>query len=185
MMEASTAHHGIEREPNEKSSKLRLRRPAHSPSATMPTKYASKTTVSIASRASMGATYQMTNDECRMTNEFVPVKLIQIAASDFDLEKTLNSGQVFHWEKCENGFVGTIGKNAIYVEQRGDILKVRFGEMRALPKIVVRYFALDHPLEEICASLPRDPVMDAARDFCRGLRIIRQPKWECWATFIC
>src|SRR5207249_317209 len=29
------------------------------------------------------------------------------------------------------------------------------------------------------------PVMDAARQFCRGLRIIRQPKWECLATFIC
>ncbi len=27
--------------------------------------------------------------------------------------------------------------------------------------------------------------MNAARDFCRGLRIIRQPKWECLATFIC
>jgi N-glycosylase/DNA lyase len=28
-------------------------------------------------------------------------------------------------------------------------------------------------------------VMSVARDFCRGLRIIRQPKWECLATFIC
>jgi N-glycosylase/DNA lyase len=27
--------------------------------------------------------------------------------------------------------------------------------------------------------------MEAARGFCRGLRIIRQPKWECLATFIC
>jgi len=27
--------------------------------------------------------------------------------------------------------------------------------------------------------------MNAARQFCRGLRIIRQPKWECLATFIC
>ncbi len=27
--------------------------------------------------------------------------------------------------------------------------------------------------------------MEAARKFCRGLRIIRQPKWECLATFIC
>src|SRR5207302_10042421 len=32
---------------------------------------------------------------------------------------------------------------------------------------------------------PADPIMTAARDFCRGLRIIRQPKWECLATFIC
>src|SRR5256886_890446 len=118
--------------------------------------------------------------------------MIEIRALDFDLEKTLGSGQVFHWEKYGNGFVGAIGENALFLEQRGGILKVRFGEtpkpapgMRALPRIVARYFALDHPLEEICASFPRDPIMNAARDFCRGLRIIRQPKWECLATFIC
>jgi len=52
-------------------------------------------------------------------------------------------------------------------------------------KLVKHYFALDHPLAEICASFPDDPAMNAARHFCRGLRIIRQPKWECLATFIC
>jgi len=121
-----------------------------------------------------------------------PMDLTRIEAPDFDLAMTLNSGQVFHWEKISDGFCGMIGDRAVYVEQRGDILKVRFGETpkpagetRALPKVVARYFALDHPLEEICASFPRDPVMDAARDFCRGLRIIRQPQWECLATFIC
>src|SRR2546421_4843283 len=114
-----------------------------------------------------------------------PMDLTRIEAPDFDLAMTLNSGQVFHWEKIGDGFYGMIGDRAVYVEQRGDILKVRFGEMRALPKVVARYFALDHPLEEICASFPRDPVMNAARDFCQGLRIIRQPKWECLATFIC
>jgi N-glycosylase/DNA lyase len=44
---------------------------------------------------------------------------------------------------------------------------------------------LDHPLAEICASFPDDPFMNSARLFCRGLRIIRQSKWECLATFIC
>jgi N-glycosylase/DNA lyase len=118
--------------------------------------------------------------------------LTRIEAPDFDLAVTLNSGQVFHWEKYESGFVGAIGENAIYAEQGGDILKVRFGETpksarqaQALPKIIANYFALDHPLEKIYASFPRDPVMDAARAFCRGLRIIRQPQWECLATFIC
>ncbi|HEY1893644.1 MAG TPA: DNA glycosylase [Chthoniobacterales bacterium] len=114
-----------------------------------------------------------------------PMDLTRIEAPDFDLAMTLNSGQVFHWDKIGDGFSGMIDDRALYVEQRGDILKVRFGETRALPKVVARYFALDHPLEEICASFPRDPVMDAARDFCRGLRIIRQPQWECLATFIC
>jgi N-glycosylase/DNA lyase len=88
--------------------------------------------------------------------------------------------------------VGAIGDLAVYVEQRGDVLKVCCGatpqparRRRALPGIVGRYFALDHPLAEICDSFPRDPAMNAARDSCRGLRIVRQPKWECLATFIC
>jgi len=116
----------------------------------------------------------------------------KIRAGDFDLEKTLNSGQVFHWEKVGDGFMGVVGDLAIYVEQHGQFLKVRFGgppkparEQRVLPRIVAHYFALDHPLAEICDSFPQDQVMNAARDFCHGLRIIRQAKWECLATFIC
>jgi len=120
------------------------------------------------------------------------VQLVEISAPDFDLAMTLNSGQVFHWEKAGTGFVGVIGDRPIYIEQTCGVLKVRCGEApqpareaRALPRIVANYFALDHPLSEICASFPDDPVMSAAREFCRGLRIIRQPKWECLATFIC
>ena len=117
---------------------------------------------------------------------------MEIPAPDFNLAMTLDSGQVFHWEKIDNRFSGTIGEYAVYAKQEDDLLKVRFGgtpkptrETRALPGIVAHYFALDHPLPEICESFPNDPVMNAARDFCRGLRIIRQPKWECLATFIC
>src|SRR5437667_1495438 len=120
------------------------------------------------------------------------MKFTKIPAPDFDLAMTLDSGQVFHWEKSRDGFVGTIGDCAVYVEQRDQLLKVRFGETpkpacetRTLPRIVAHYFALDHPLAEICASFPDDPIMTAACDFCRGVRIIRQPKWECLATFIC
>ena len=118
--------------------------------------------------------------------------MIGIRAPDFDLEKTLNSGQVFHWEKSGDGFVGTIRDQPVYVEQSTEMLKVRFGgpqkptrEPRVFPGSVAVYFALDHPLAEICGSFPKDPVMNAARGFCRGLRIIRQPKWECLTTFIC
>src|ERR1700756_2799667 len=104
---------------------------------------------------------------------------MEIPAPDFDLEKTLDSGQVFHWEKTGQGFAGTIRERAVYVEQRGGALKVRDGEApsptrslrrirpgadegRALPGIVAHYFALDHPLAEICTSFPNDPVMNAA-----------------------
>ena len=132
------------------------------------------------------------------------MKFTKICASDFDLEKTVNSGQVFHWQKVGNGFVGAIGDRAVYVEQREGTLRAlmeggapatpggrrarRLGSQELAPPVrdlVAHYFALDHPLTEICDSFPKDPVMNAARGFCRGLRIIRQPKWECLATFIC
>jgi|SRR5450432_409758 len=115
----------------------------------------------------------------------------RIPAPDFDLALTLDSGQTFHWEKAGAGFVGTIGDRATYVEQRGSVLKVHEGEppsptgrRPALPRVVARYFALDHPLGKICASFPNDPVMQTASNYCRGLRIMRQPRWECLATFI-
>ena len=120
------------------------------------------------------------------------MKFTKIRAPDFDLEKTLDSGQVFHWQRAGDGFVGAIGNLPVYVRQQRELLEVRCGatpqptrQSRALPGIIARYFALDHPLAKICVSFPKDPVMNAARDFCLGLRIIRQPKWECLATFIC
>ena len=116
------------------------------------------------------------NVECRMTKELRK----GIPAPDFDLAKTLDSGQVFHWESLGEGFIGMIGDEPVQLAQQDDQLLVRRGR----DELVRHYFALDHPLAEICASLPNDPVMQAAQDYCRGLRIIRQPRWECLATFI-
>src|SRR6476619_2122471 len=96
---------------------------------------------------------------------------IFIEAPDFDLAKTLDSGQVFHWESLGAGFMGMIGEVPVYLEQGGNRLLVR----RETRVLVRHYFALDHPLREICAAFPNDPPMTAARDYCQGLRIIRQP----------
>src|ERR1700726_3658672 len=116
------------------------------------------------------------------------MRTIEIPAPNFDLAVTLDSGQVFHWEQINSGFVGTIGDLPVYVEQTGPVLRFGAGQLDRLNRsssmenqwgasvseeLVARYFALDHPLAEICASFPKDPAMEAARDFCRGLRIIR------------
>jgi N-glycosylase/DNA lyase len=77
-----------------------------------------------------------------------------------------------------------VGKGELDCSKQSSCGAVR-EERRKVGRTVAHYFALDHPLAEICASFPDDPAMNAARLFCRGLRIIRQPKWECLATFIC
>jgi N-glycosylase/DNA lyase len=107
-------------------------------------------------------------------------ELVRIDAPEFSLELTLGCGQVFHWVRAGNGYTGTIGDLPIYVEQQGESLLVpRGSEAKAR-----EYFALDHPMPEICESFPGDEAMQKAAGFCRGLRLIRQPLWECVATFI-
>jgi N-glycosylase/DNA lyase len=106
---------------------------------------------------------------------------MEIHAPDFDLALTLDSGQVFHWEKVGQGFAGTIGDQPVYLEQQKQKLLVG---SKPTARLCRHYFGLDHPLKEICASFPDEPVMREAVTFCQGLRILRQPRWECLATFI-
>ena len=104
----------------------------------------------------------------------------EIAAPELDLALTLGCGQVFHWRQHGAGWLGMIGDAPCYAEQRGDTLLVP----RGMEKIAAHYFALDHPLEKMRATFPDDPAMNAAAQACRGLRLVRQPHWECLATFI-
>src|SRR4051794_34633870 len=119
------------------------------------------------------------------------MKFCRVAANDFDLEKTLNCGQDFHWEKIGNKFYGTIDDlplalcqigRTLFIEAPDDLDGLKPSRFRrgrpivkkdALTDVVSHYFSLDHRLKEICDSFPHDSVMTAARDFCRGLRIIR------------
>ena len=103
------------------------------------------------------------------------------ADGPLSLDLTLRSGQVFHWDKQADGsWTGLVGETPVRVFERNAALQVR-KEAAALAK---NYFALDHPLEEIYAAFPSDPMSVEALALCRGLRIIRQPRWECLATFI-
>ena len=106
--------------------------------------------------------------------------LVPLTAPDFSLAATLECGQVFHWRRHGDGYIGMIGDTPCHAEQRGDQLFVP----RGMEEIARRYFALDHPLREIYAAFPDDPAMKAAREFSAGMRIVRQPAWECVASFI-
>lgn len=106
--------------------------------------------------------------------------LVEIPSPHFDLEQTLASGQVFHWQREGTGFSGLIGSRPVQVEQTESGLRVTPG----MEAEAAHYFALDHPLPEIEATFPDDEPMRVAGAYCRGLRIMRQEPWECLATFI-
>jgi N-glycosylase/DNA lyase len=106
--------------------------------------------------------------------------LSRIAAKGIDLAKSLNSGQVFHWTQHGIGFVGAIDQEPCYLEQSGDQLLVSSG----LVSQARRYLALDHRIDEIHGTFPNDPTLSAAARYAAGIRILRQPVWECLATFL-
>jgi N-glycosylase/DNA lyase len=98
-----------------------------------------------------------------------------------NLATTLQSGQVFHWNPLPDGsWSGLIGDHAVRVSEKKQQLVLLDGD----PDLVAHHFALDHPLEKIYAAFPDEPLSQAALAACRGMRILRQPRWECVATFI-
>lgn len=107
-------------------------------------------------------------------------KLAAIPAPDFDLRRTLDSGQVFHAMPSGKGWQVLVGNALIAAEQTGGLLRVS-GHHEELAR---RFFALDHPMDAIYGAFPRDAFSQAALVSCRGLRIMRQPLWECLGTFI-
>jgi N-glycosylase/DNA lyase len=105
-----------------------------------------------------------------------------LSVSDFDLAATLDSGQVFHWHREGASFLGLIGDVPVCVEQTDpNTLLVHEGD----PALVSRYLALDHDLGAMHRTLPEDDEhLQRAFRFAPGIRILRQPEWECLATFI-
>ena len=110
----------------------------------------------------------------------VSPSVCRIAAEGIDLGKSLNSGQVFHWTQHGTGFVGAIDQEPCYLEQSGNQLL----SSKGLTAQVRYYLALDHQMDEIHSTFPNDATLDAAVRYAAGIRILRQPVWECLATFL-
>jgi N-glycosylase/DNA lyase len=116
-------------------------------------------------------------------NNFPPsVEKLELSGWPFDLAATLNSGQAFHWTPWREGFVGLIGNEPLYLAQpESGILVCSSG----FTEKASTYLGLDHPILEISRTFPdMDIMLNRAISFCRGIRLLKQPHWECLATFI-
>ncbi len=108
----------------------------------------------------------------------------RLECPEFDLAMTLGSGQTFHWIPQDSGYKGSIGTTPLFLRQEGTHLHYRGSDTQDLPALLRHYFAFDHDLESIRASCAGHPPSYHAALACRGLRIMRQPRWECLASFI-
>lgn len=100
----------------------------------------------------------------------------------FSLDQTLGCGQVFRWDRTDSGWwFGVVGNRVIKIRQDGQQLAFKGASV----PFIREYFSLDVDLQPIVASFNRDPFVDIAIQRCTGLRLIRQPGWECLISYIC
>ncbi len=104
--------------------------------------------------------------------------------SPFSIEHTLESGQLFRWEKTGEWWQGVVSGSVMKLKQEGDTLKCSTGTERLDSSFVRRYFRLDDDLEHIVSTLSKDDVIAGAVEKYYGLRLVSQDKWECLASFV-
>lgn len=101
---------------------------------------------------------------------------------DVDLDSTLGCGQAHRWRKQADGsWKGFVGGNPVQLTQTEDGFECDGADAES----VLDYFRYEDDLDSIyaeCASM--DGYVASLIDGCRGLRILRQPHWECIATYI-
>jgi N-glycosylase/DNA lyase len=106
-----------------------------------------------------------------------------IAAPMFDLEASMECGQIFGWHKDGSTYSGFIGPAAVRLSQTGG--HVHFLSDREIaPTRVASFLGLDEHLETIHADIAKDSFMRRVVGSVMGLRILKQDAWPCLCSYI-
>ncbi len=93
-----------------------------------------------------------------------------------NLNLTINSGQVFLWDKIENTWFGINGDELLIIEEPFKI---------ASSRKIYNFFREDDNLDKILSDISRDELVKNAVKQFNGLRLIRQEPFQCYISFIC
>ncbi|EKD28877.1 MAG: hypothetical protein ACD_79C00177G0001, partial [uncultured bacterium] len=109
---------------------------------------------------------------------------MQIKTNDFDLESTIESGQIFGFEKLSNNIYELmVGDSVIKIRQTKDRLYVDSKSDENLLQSVRTYFSLDQDLEPLYSIMEKNSVLKPLLKL-KGLRIITQDPWIALGSFI-
>lgn len=109
----------------------------------------------------------------------------EFAVTDYDLDATLSSGQVFRWSRDADGWSGVVAGRWVHIARSAKGLVVRTAQPIADWPWLAEYFQTGVCLGEVIRTFPDDEPMRAAVARCAGLRLLRQEPWECLVSFIC
>ncbi|HVX02102.1 MAG TPA: DNA glycosylase [Nitrososphaera sp.] len=104
----------------------------------------------------------------------------------FDPERSVNSGQVFLWEKIGQNWYGIHADSVVKFsrQQDGVLVFESFPEDRQ-KKIERSMFRLDDDIDAIFAEISRDAFVQELISLYAGLRLMRQDPAQCIISFVC
>ena len=103
---------------------------------------------------------------------------------DYDLAATLDSGQSFRWQPCNDSWVGVIGQRWVRLTQMRDGIRAETAGPVADWRWLRDYLQTETDLAAVLKTFPDDAPMRDAVAACHDLRVLRQDPWECLASFI-
>ena len=93
-----------------------------------------------------------------------------------DIDNSINSGQVFLWEKQGSDWYGIDGQNVLKINKNGVIKSIR--------NLKTDFFRKNDNMQEIIKSISKDKTVKKAVKEYEGLRLFRQDPFQCLISFI-
>ena len=93
-----------------------------------------------------------------------------------DVDNSINSGQVFLWEKQGSDWYGIDGQNVLKINKNGVIKSIR--------NLKTDFFRKNDNMQEIIKSISKDKTVKKAVKEYEGLRLFRQDPFQCLISFI-
>jgi N-glycosylase/DNA lyase len=109
---------------------------------------------------------------------------ILLSVCDYNLAATLDSGQVFRWQRVGDSWQGVVGTHFVTLTQTPGGIQARTAAPVTDWNWLRHFLQTEIDLGAILKSFPDDAPMRQAVAACRGLRLLRQEPWDCLASFI-
>ena len=93
-----------------------------------------------------------------------------------DVDNSINSGQVFLWQKSEENWYGIDGQNILKINQSGKI--------KSISNKKTDFFRKNDDIQSIIKSISKDKTIKKAVKEYEGLRIFNQDPFQCMISFI-
>ena len=93
-----------------------------------------------------------------------------------DVDNSINSGQVFLWQKSEENWYGIDGQDVLKINKNGVIKSIR--------NLKTDFFRKNDDIQNIIKSISKDKTIKKAVKEYEGLRIFNQDPFQCMISFI-